>query len=98
MSTPHRRQHPVVAHLPFGVVLLIVAAGLLRIVQYHWRQGTVLIGVALVVAAVLRAVLTPEHAGLLVIRGRGVDVLTYAGFGVAMMAVAMTIEGGPFDA
>jgi hypothetical protein len=29
------------------------------------------------------------------IRGRGVDVLTYAGFGACMIFVAMTIQGGP---
>ena len=95
MSTPHRRRHPVLAHLPFGMVLAVVAFGLFRIVLYHWRQGTVLIGVALFLAAGLRALLTDEQAGLIMIRGRGVDVLTYSAFGACMIFVAMTIEGGP---
>jgi hypothetical protein len=95
MTTPHRRRHPVLVHLPFALVLGVVALGLLRIVLYHWRQGTVLIGVALFLAAALRALLSDEQAGLILIRGRGVDVLTYAGFGACMIAVAMTIEGGP---
>jgi hypothetical protein len=85
----------VLVHLPFGMVLAVVALGLLRIVLYHWRQGTVLIGIALFLAAGLRALLTDEQAGLIMIRGRGVDVLTYSAFGAAMMFVAMTIEGGP---
>jgi hypothetical protein len=95
MTTPHGRKHPVIAHLPFAMVLGVVAFGLLRIVLYHWRQGTVLIGVALFLAAALRALLRDDQAGLILIRSRGVDVLTYAGFGACMIFVAMTIEGGP---
>jgi DUF3017 family protein len=85
----------VLAHLPFGMVLAVVALGLVRIVLYHWRQGTVLIGVALFLAAGLRALLTDDQAGLILIRGRGVDVLTYSAFGAAMVFVAMTIQDGP---
>ena len=96
MTTPHRRRHPVLAHLPFGMVLAVVALGLIRIVMYHWRDGTVLIGVALFLAAALRALLRDDQAGLIMIRSRGVDVLTYAGFGACVIFVAMTIEGGPF--
>lgn len=81
--------------LAFGSVLLAVLLGLVRIVQYHWRDGAAVIGAALLLAAGLRAVLAPERAGLLVIRGRGLDVLTYSGFGVLMLAVTLTITGGP---
>jgi hypothetical protein len=95
VTTPHRRRHPVLAHLPFAMVMAVVALGLLRIVLYHWRQGTVLIGVALFLAAGLRALLRDDQAGLIMIRGRGVDVLTYSAFGACMIFVAMTIEGGP---
>ncbi|MPZ86197.1 MAG: DUF3017 domain-containing protein [Actinophytocola sp.] len=79
------------------MVLAVVALGLFRIILYHWRQGTVLIGAALVLAAALRALLRTDQAGLIAIRSRGVDVLTYAGFGFCMMAVALTIEGGPLN-
>jgi len=96
VTTPHRREHPVLAIVPFAIVLLVVAGGLLRIVQYYWREGTVLIGVAMMLAALLRGLLSTDHVGLLAIRGRGVDVLTYAGFGLAIIAVALTIEGGPW--
>ena len=95
MTTPHRRRHPVLVHLPFAMVVGVVAFGLVRIILYHWRQGTVLIGAALFLAAALRALLSHEQAGLIAIRGRGVDVLTYSAFGLCMIAVAMTIEGGP---
>lgn len=95
MTTPQHRKHPVLTHLPFAMVMTVVAVGLLRIVLYHWRQGTVLIGLALFLAAALRALLRDEQAGLIMIRGRGVDVLTYSAFGACMIFVAMTIEGGP---
>lgn len=97
MTTPQRRRHPVLTHLPFGMVMAIVLLGLFRILLYHWRQGTVLIGAALIMAAALRALLRDDQAGLIAIRGRGVDVLTYAGFGVCMIAVALTIEGFSLD-
>lgn len=95
MTNPQQRKHPVLAHLPFAMVLTVVALGLFRIILYHWRQGTVLIGVALFLAAGLRALLRDDQAGLIAIRGRAVDVLTYSGFGACMILVAMTIEGGP---
>ncbi|MGH3766525.1 MAG: DUF3017 domain-containing protein [Pseudonocardiaceae bacterium] len=84
--------------LTFGVVLVVVAAGMVRIAQYHWREGTVIIGAALLLAAGFRAVLPPERTGLLGIRRRALDVLTYGVFGLLMLAVALTITGGPLAA
>ncbi|MBV8541865.1 MAG: DUF3017 domain-containing protein [Pseudonocardiales bacterium] len=81
--------------LAFGLVLAVVAVGMVRITQYHWREGTVIIGGALLLAAGLRAVLAPEWTGLLGIRRRSMDVLTYGVFGLLMLAVALTITGGP---
>ncbi|HEX9337846.1 MAG TPA: DUF3017 domain-containing protein, partial [Pseudonocardiaceae bacterium] len=37
-----------------------------------------------------------RRAGLLAVRGRAVDVLSYAGLGALVMFVAGTITGGPF--
>ena len=84
--------------LAFGVILAVVAAAMVRITQYHWREGTVIIGGALLLAAGLRAVLPPERTGLLGIRRRALDVLTYGVFGLLMLAVALTITGGPLAA
>jgi thiol:disulfide interchange protein len=83
-------------HLGFAMVLLVAAVGIVRITQYHWRQGAALIGAALVLAALFRAILPPRRAGLLAVRGRPVDVLSYAGLGALMVFVAVTIQGGPF--
>jgi hypothetical protein len=84
--------------LTFGLVWAVVAVGMVRITQYHWREGTVIIGGALLLAAGLRAVLPPERTGLLGIRRRVVDVLTYGAFGLLMLVVALTITGGPLTA
>ena len=82
-------------HLAFALVLAVVALGMVRIAQYHWREGTAVLGLALLLAAGLRVALPPERAGLLVIRGRYLDALLYGGFGVLVLAVALTIVGGP---
>ena len=95
----HDRRHRQArfAQLPFAAVLLVVAVAVLRIVQYHWREGAALIGAALLLAGVLRAVLPTERAGLLAIRGKIVDIVTYAGLAAAVLYVALTIIGGPFS-
>jgi hypothetical protein len=85
------------AQIPLIMVLAVVVVGLARIIQYNWREGTVLIGVALLVAALLRALLPTHRVGMVAVRGRGIDVLLYGGLGLAMMAVALTITGGPLN-
>lgn len=81
--------------LTFGLILAVVALGMVRIAQDHWREGSVIIGGALLLAAGLRAVLPPERTGLLGVRRRALDVFTYGVFGLLMLAVALTITGGP---
>jgi hypothetical protein len=96
MTSPRRDRSPWLAHLPYALVLLLVVIAGVRIYQYHWRQGAIIIGGALLVAALLRAALNDAQAGLLAIRGRPVDVLSYAGLGVLILFLAFTISGGPF--
>jgi hypothetical protein len=78
--------------LPYGLVLLTMAIGLLRIVQYHWREGSAWIGGALLVAALLRAVLPPRTAGMVAVRGRAVDVLWCVGLAACIMFIAYTLK------
>jgi Protein of unknown function (DUF3017) len=80
----------------FLLVLLVAAVGLVRILQYHWREGAVLVGGALVVAGLLRAVLPSARVGLIAVRGRLVDVLSYAALAGMILFVALTLTGGPF--
>ena len=82
------------AETPAAVVLAIAAIGLLRVATANWREGAVLLGGSLLVAAVLRAVLPLDRAGMLAIRSRVIDVLSYTGLGLAVVLLALTITRG----
>jgi hypothetical protein len=77
-----------------AVVLAIAGVGLLRVATANWREGAVLLGGSLLVAAALRMVLAPDRAGMLAIRSRVVDVLSYSGLGLAVVLLAVTITRG----
>lgn len=96
MVKGRRDRSSMLAHLPFAIVMAIVLIAGLRIWMYHWRQGAALIAGALFVAAVLRGILSTEQSGLLAIRSRVVDILSYGGLGVLIFAVAVAIGEGPF--
>lgn len=83
-------------HLAFALVLAMSVVGVVRLVLYHWREGSALIAGALLLAALFRALLPDRTAGLLVVRGRPVDVLSYTALGGLMLFVALTLTGGPF--
>jgi hypothetical protein len=85
------------AFLPAALVAVITLVGMGLVLTQHWRRGAVLLGVALLVAAVLRMTVPAERVGLLAIRGKAVDVLCYSGFGVAMVLLAATITRGSLN-
>jgi hypothetical protein len=78
-------------HFAMSVVMVIATAGFVRVLQEHWREGSGLVGGALLVAGVARIVLPEDRAGLLAVRSQAVDVLCYIGFGVLMVVLAATI-------
>lgn len=90
MSAPQRAR--LTDHVAFILVLTVTVIAFVLIIGYRWRRGAVLLGGALLLAGGLRAVLSDQRAGLLAIRGRSVDVLAYTAFGLAMVAVAVTID------
>lgn len=92
--TDRRRRRQLAVHLPFALVLAVVAVGFVAIFLYHWRWGSGLIGCALLLAAGLRLVLADRQAGLLAIRSRWVDMLLYGGFGLLVLTIVLTITGG----
>jgi hypothetical protein len=92
---PRPARRPLKVHVPFLFVLLLAFAGVVRIAQYHWREGSVLIGAALMLAALLRAVLPTPRAGLIAVRGRVVDVLLYGGLAACVLFIAITLTNGP---
>ena len=82
-----------------GVVYLLVSAGVvlgLGVVAFGpWRRGVAVVGLALIVAALVRLVLREQDAGMLRVRGRVFDVLALAGVGVALIALAANIPNQP---
>ena len=93
-GTPLYVRHPFLAgllrQLPLLAVLLVVAVGMLLVAFRQWREGLVVIGLALVGAAVLRLLLPVRRVGFLAVRSRPVDVLLMAGAGVALTALTLT--------
>ncbi|QNG55561.1 DUF3017 domain-containing protein [Pseudonocardia petroleophila] len=67
---------------------------MVRVLMEHWRQGGVLLGGALLVAATLRVALPPDEVGLLAIRSRVLDVVCYVVPGVVLILLAITITRG----
>ena len=81
------------AWVPYLIVLAGVAAGMFVIWQgsQHAGQGAAVVGAALLVAALARLVLPPRYAGLLVTRGKALDVAAFAVLGTALLAVAASL-------
>ncbi|WP_293786411.1 DUF3017 domain-containing protein [uncultured Aeromicrobium sp.] len=75
--------------------LLTVAVGLLLIAVDAWRLGVGVIGASFIVAACLRALVTPEEHGMLRVRGKVFDVGWMLLLGVALVALAIVVPPQP---
>lgn len=97
MSTSPRRsprldlRKVVVTEWPLASVLMVCTAGVLVVLSEHFRRGTVLFAGGLVLAAGLRALLPSESAGLLVVRGRLIDVITLTALGLGVLLAALVV-------
>jgi hypothetical protein len=80
--------------LPLLAVLVVVGAGLFLVTLDHWRMGLVVVGMALLGAAVLRLLLPVRRAGFLAVRSRPVDVLLMSVAGIAVTVISLEIPGG----
>ncbi|MBA2948233.1 DUF3017 domain-containing protein [Streptomyces himalayensis] len=82
------RQWPVLA------VLSLVGLGLLLTAFDLFRIGTMVIGVALMAGAVMRWTL--PSVGMLAVRSRFTDMVTYGVLGVAIVLLAMMVQPEPW--
>ncbi len=80
------------AQWPILSVGLIFVTALVLVGANFWRRGSLLIGIGVGVASVLRLVLSEERAGLLVVRSKGIDFMTTASVTAAMVYIASTID------
>ncbi|MER5955961.1 DUF3017 domain-containing protein [Streptomyces sp. NPDC056121] len=81
------RQWPILA------VISLVGLGLLLTAFDVFRVGTLLIGVALIGGAVLRWTL--PSVGMLAVRSRFTDMVTYGFLGVVIVLLALMVEPDP---
>lgn len=79
--------------LPLLAVLAAVAVGLALVTVEHWRLGLVVMGLALIGAALLRLFLPVRRVGFLAVRSRPTDVVLMAGAGLALTVIAVAIPG-----
>jgi hypothetical protein len=76
--------------LPLLAAILVVGAGLVLVTFGYWRQGLVVVGAAMIGAALLRLFLPLRRVGFLAVRSRSVDVLLLAGTGLALTVLTLT--------
>jgi len=81
------------AWLPYLVVLAGVGAGMFIVWQgsKYAGRGSALVGVSLLAGALARLILPARWAGLLSSRRKASDVLAFAAFGAAVLAVAIAL-------
>ncbi|CAN5531108.1 DUF3017 domain-containing protein [soil metagenome] len=80
------------AQWPIVVVGLIFLTAFVLVAASFWRRGALLIGIGVGVAAALRLLLSEDQAGLLVVRSKGIDFVTMAAVGTAVIYTAWTID------
>jgi hypothetical protein len=83
-----------IRQLPLLAVLVVVGIGLLVVTFDHWRRGLVVVGLALIGAALLRLLLPVRRVGFLAVRSRPIDVVLLAGAGLALVVIVLTIPFG----
>lgn len=83
----------VLAWVPYVIVLAGAGAGLFVVAQgsAYAIRGTAVLGGSLLAAALTRLILPNRFAGVLASRRKTSDVLAFAVFGAAMLAVALSL-------
>jgi predicted neutral ceramidase superfamily lipid hydrolase len=79
--------------VPFLLVIAVMVAGFayLHLNPQHWLRGVLIIGADLIVAGLLRLVLTPRRAGILAVRSRAFDVICYVALGVLVITFGLAL-------
>ena len=83
---------PLLRAIPITVVLTIVAAALVLISLAYWRRGAFALGMAMLLAGLLRAVLSERTIGVLAVRGKGFDLLFYFTSAAIMLGLTVGIS------
>ncbi|MBT1192833.1 DUF3017 domain-containing protein [Rhodococcoides kroppenstedtii] len=84
--TALRRQIPVL------VVVGVIVAAVVLVLADRWRRGAFVFGIAVLVAAGLRLLLTEDRVGILAVRSRAFDAFSLALVGGAVVWLAVSID------
>ncbi len=76
---------------PLMLVLVGMLASMGLVASGNWRRGAFALGACVTLAALLRAVLPPRIAGLLVLRSRWFDMTLLLISGMAIMVLALVV-------
>ncbi|MFF8838554.1 DUF3017 domain-containing protein [Streptomyces sp. NPDC015130] len=83
---------------PLLTVLVLAGLGLLVVgvepFPHSYRVGTMLVGAALLVGAVMRRVV--PSVGMLAVRSRFTDMITYGVMGTLIVLLALMVQPGPW--
>lgn len=88
---PSFRRRVVVRQWPLALVLSGMLSSLVVVAVDDFRRGTLLFAGFVLLAAVLRLVLSTRRAGLLVLRGRPADVAVMTLLGLATAVLALVV-------
>ena len=88
---PSTRRRDAVGDWLFGLCLLVSLSGLVVAATGQWRQGCGLSGVGLFVAAGIRMALPDGMAGMLRVRRKSVDVLTFTVLGASLLMLTIVV-------
>ena len=76
-------------------VLTVTGVALLLVVLDRWREGLLLMGTAMLFAAMARSVVREDDSGMLGLRSKPVDVVTMVLLGGGLVALSVLIPDRP---
>jgi hypothetical protein len=76
---------------PLGLAGVVAVAGLVILTFYDWRNGVLIFAGGVLLAGLLRGVLSDTAAGLLHVRGRMFDTLLLLGVGAAILLLGLIV-------
>jgi hypothetical protein len=71
--------------------MAVLCVGLIAVSLGHWRKGSLVLGAAPLLAAVLRLTLPSREVAFLTVRSKGFDVVLLAGLGAVLIALAEVV-------
>ncbi|TDO36428.1 DUF3017 family protein [Kribbella sp. VKM Ac-2527] len=76
---------------PLGLAGVVAVAGLVILTFYDWRNGVLIFAGGVLLAGLLRGVLSDTAAGLLHVRGRMFDTLLLLGVGASILLLGLIV-------